>query len=59
MTRKDSENADEFLEPGGFIFFGDSAESAPFGVHRLVQEIEASPQYELVIQNANVLFVKK
>ncbi len=60
QVRRDFENCDEFLEPGGFLLFDDSADLAPWpDVHRVATEVRRSGQYELVIKNPNYFFRKK
>ncbi len=58
-ARRDFENADEFLAPGGFILFDDSADGSGWGVCRVVAEVRKLERYELVIKNPNYLFRKK
>ena len=58
-ARRDFQNCSEFLDRGGFIFFDDSAAGWGFeGVQRVVREVMASGQYELVAKNPNYLFRK-
>lgn len=58
-VRRDFENCDEFLEPGGFILFDDSADGSGWEVCRLMPEVQQSGKYELIIKNPNYLFRKK
>jgi hypothetical protein len=43
---------------GGFILFDDSSDKNPFGLTKLMKEIKAQKNYELVIKNPNYLFKK-
>ncbi len=58
-ARRDFENADAFLEPGGFILFDDSADGTAWEVCRVVAEVAADGRYELVTRNPNYLFRKR
>lgn len=69
-VRRDFQNCDRFLEPGGFIFFDDSADEgewlveegadpANWTVKQLVHEVQASGRYELVMKNPHYLFRKR
>jgi hypothetical protein len=58
FAKEDFLNCDEFLEPGGFILFDDSADLSGWGVCTLMKEVKQSPRYELVIKNPNYLFKK-
>ena len=57
-AKRDFENCDEFLEPGGFVFFDDSSDGAPWDVPKVVATVRKSRRYELVIKNPNYLFRK-
>lgn len=59
FAKRDFENTHEFLEPGGFVLFDDSMDGSWWEVCKLVAEIKEMPEYELVIQNPNYMFVKK
>jgi len=58
-ARRDFENCDQFLVPGGFILFDDSADGSGWEVCRVVAEVEKSGRYELVIKNPNYFFKKR
>jgi hypothetical protein len=58
-AKRDFENCNEFLEPGGFVLFDDSADGSGWEVCRLVSEIKRGNAYHLVIKNPNYLFRKK
>ena len=58
-VKRDFENCHNFLEPGGFILFDDSADGSGWDVCKVVSEIQRSGRYELVIKNPNYLFRKK
>ncbi|HEX8475894.1 MAG TPA: class I SAM-dependent methyltransferase [Pyrinomonadaceae bacterium] len=59
FARRDYENADEFLERGGFILFDDSADSSTWEVKRVIEEVKASGKYDVAAKNPNYLFVKR
>lgn len=59
QARQDFENCHEFLEPGGFILFDDSADGSDWEVCKVVEEVAASGLYDLVIKNPNYLFQKR
>ncbi|HEY8666463.1 MAG TPA: class I SAM-dependent methyltransferase [Tepidisphaeraceae bacterium] len=56
---RDFENVDEFLEPGGFILFDDSADGSKFEVGEVAKEVAAGSTYEVVMKNPNYFFRKK
>ena len=58
-VKRDFGNCDNFLEPGSFILFDDSADGSGWDVCKVVSEIQQSGMYELVIKNPNYLFRKK
>ena len=58
FARRDFENADRFLEPGGFILFDDSADGSHWEVTRVVAEVKAMPNYRVLNQNPNYLVQK-
>jgi hypothetical protein len=59
FARRDFEHCDEFLEPGGFILFDDSADDTQWEVRRVVREVAETGRYQLVVKNPNYLFRKK
>lgn len=60
FAKRDFENTDHALVPGGFILFDDSGDDSPWGeVNRLTREITSGDQYELISRNPNYLFRKK
>jgi len=59
FAKRDYENTDRALVPGGFILFDDSADGSRWEVNQLVHEIASGHQYELVSNNPNYLFRKK
>lgn len=59
FAKRDFENTDRALVPGGFILFDDSADESHWEVNQLTQEIASGHQYELVSKNPNYLFRKK
>jgi hypothetical protein len=56
--RRDFENADQFLAPGGFILFDDSADGSSLGSARFARELESDVRYKLRAKNPNRLFQK-
>jgi hypothetical protein len=58
-ARRDFENCDAFLDPGGFILFDDSADSSTWDVRRVVREALDSGRYELVVKNPNYLIRRR
>jgi hypothetical protein len=59
FARRDFENTDKILLPGGFILFDDSADGSQWEVNRLVREVAEMGKYELILTNPNYLFKKK
>ena len=59
FARRDFENADRFLLPGGYLFFDDSEDESPFGSARVAKALEKDPRYELIAKNPNRLFKKR
>jgi len=57
-AKRDFQNADRFLEVGGFILFDDSADGSIWEVTKVIQEVKAMPNYRVVIQNPNYLVQK-
>ena len=49
---------DEFLEPGGFVLFDNSADGSSWEVCRVIEEVKATGRYEVAIANPNYLFRK-
>jgi hypothetical protein len=58
QSRRDFENVDRHLVPGGFILFDDSADGTKFEVGRLVQEVKGRGDYRVVVKNPNYLVQK-
>jgi hypothetical protein len=58
-AKRDFEDADEFLERGGFILFDDSADGTRWEVARVRDEVLASGRYEVAAKNPNYLFRKR
>ena len=58
FARRDFENTDRFLEPGGFVLFDDSADGSKWEVCRVIEEVKQMPNYRVVIKNPNYLFQK-
>ena len=59
FAKRDFENVNQHLVPGGFILFDDSSDSDPFGLTKLMREIKQRSDYSLVMKNPNYLFQKK
>lgn len=57
-TKRDFENVDRYLVPGGFILFDDSSDIDQFGLTRLMQEIRKDSRYRLIMKNPNYSFQK-
>lgn len=53
---RDFLNVDEFLEPGGFIYFDDSARFANFEVYDVIRRVKKLKRYEVVMRNPHYLF---
>jgi hypothetical protein len=58
FAKRDWRNVDEFLVPGGFVLFDDSASYLDFDVYPVTRELRRNPKYELVSANPNHLFRK-
>lgn len=58
FVKRDFENTDRYLEPGGFILFDDSGDGDSFGLTPLMSEISQRGDYQLVMKNPNYLFQK-
>jgi hypothetical protein len=58
FAKRDFENVNQYLVPGGFILFDDSSDSNPFGLTKLMKEIKHRSDYSLVMKNPNYLFQK-
>jgi hypothetical protein len=57
-ARRDFQNTDRHLEPGGFILFDDSADGSHWEVCRVIEEVKQMPNYRLVVKNPNYLLQK-
>lgn len=58
FVKRDFQNCDGVLEKGGFILFDDSSDGSGWEVCRLITEIKARRDYEVVKRNPNYLFRK-
>jgi hypothetical protein len=58
FARRDFENTDRHLVPGGFILFDDSGDGAYEGLSQLMGEIAKTGRYELIAHNPNYFFRK-
>lgn len=58
FARRDFENTDRFLEPGGFILFDDSADGTKFEVGAVIGEVKRMSNYRVVLKNPNYLVQK-
>jgi hypothetical protein len=58
-AERDFRNADEFLAPGGFLLFDDSADGSEWEVCRVVAGLLAEGRYELVAKVPNYLVRKR
>lgn len=59
QSKRDFENADRYLEVGGFVVFDDSAPLSPFGCKRTAEEAASLPQYEVITRNPNYCLRKR
>lgn len=59
FAKRDFENADRALVPGGFILFDDSADGSQWEVNQLAREIASGDRYDVVLRNPNYLVRKK
>ena len=59
FAKRDFENTDRVLVPGGFILFDDSADGSDWEVNRLAGEIVSAGLYDVISKNPNYLFRKK
>jgi hypothetical protein len=58
-ARLDFDLCDEFLAPGGFLLFDDSADGSGWEVCNVIEEVKATGRYDVVIANPNYLFQKR
>ncbi len=58
-ARRDFDNCDEFLVPGGFVLFDDSADDSEWEVCRVIDEVKRDARYDVVINNPNYMFSKR
>jgi Methyltransferase domain len=58
FAKRDFQNCDAVLEKGGFILFDDSADESQWEVRRVITEIKARRDYEVVKRNPNYLVRK-
>ena len=58
QCKNDFNNADKYLEKGGYLLLDDSADGGMFGSTKVAQEINKSLRYRVVKQNPNYLFQK-
>jgi hypothetical protein len=59
FARRDFENTDKHLEPGGFLLFDDSADESQWEVRKVVREVIRTGRYHLVAKNPNYFFRKE
>ena len=59
QSRRDFENIDRFLCPGGFIVFDDSADYSGWGSRLTAAEAGARPDYEVVAKTPNYCVRKR
>ena len=59
FVKRDFQHCDEILEKGGFILFDDSADGSGWEVCRVIAELKARRDYEVVKRNPNYLFRKR
>ena len=58
FAKRDFENTDRAMVPGGFILFDDSADSSTWEVNRLAREIASGDSYDVISNDPNYLFRK-
>ena len=58
QAKRDFENADRHLLPGGLILFDDSSDGTKFEVGRLIDEVKRREDYRVVVKNPNYLVQK-
>jgi hypothetical protein len=58
FAKRDFENTDRFLVPGGFILFDDSGDGSGWEVCKVVDEVLKSGSYHLIAKNPNYLVQK-
>ena len=59
FAKRDFENTDKALVPGGFILFDDSGDDTQWEVNQLTREIISGNEYELISRNPNYLLRKR
>ena len=59
QSKKDFDNVDLYLEPGGFIVFDDTADYSNFGCKRTAEEAAALKRYDVVAKNPNYCLRKR
>jgi len=59
VARQDFLNVDDYLIPGGFVFFDDSSDDAIYeGLQQLVAEVASKSNYKLILKTPNYCFQK-
>lgn len=58
FAKRDFQNADKWLEKGGFILFDDSGDFSNWDVKKVIREVKQSGKYEVVAANPNYLVRK-
>lgn len=58
-AKRDFENADKYLENGGFLLFDDSGDFSGWDVCKVVKEVKATGRYKLIAKDPNYFFQKK
>ena len=59
QSKRDFENVDRYLVPGGFIVFDDSADWTEWGSHRTAREAASLSNYELIDRSPNYCIRKR
>lgn len=59
FARRDFENCDAALVPGGFLLFDDSGDDTDWGSRDVAREVAADGRYELITKNPNYFFRKR
>ena len=58
FAKRDFENVDKYLEPGGFILFDDSADYFGWGSSKVAKEVSKLKSYRLIKKNPHYFFQK-
>jgi hypothetical protein len=59
FARRDFENCDRYLQPGGFLMFDDTADSSGWESRDVMDVVKKTGRYDLLATNPNYFFKKK